>query len=154
MSDKEEPIEKYPCANPKAEWIVQEGGLVRTHRDLRVYQSAKKLAVQIHELAKNFPKDELYSMTKQIRDSSRSVAANIAEAWRKRRYPASFISKLSDAEGEGGETQVWLEFAIDFEYIDAETGWQLVQDYEKLIGAFVLMSENAELWTGKISKKK
>ena len=81
---------------------------IRTHRDLEVYHKAFEAAMQIFDSSKSFPKDEMYSLTSQIRRSSRSVCANIAEGWRKRRYEAAFISKLSDAETEGAEVQVWL----------------------------------------------
>ena len=81
------------------------------HQDLEDYKKAFDLAMQIFDISKTFPKEETYSLTDQIRRSSRSVCANLAEAWRKRRYEAAFISKLSDAEGEAAETQTWLEFA-------------------------------------------
>jgi four helix bundle protein len=90
---------------------------LKSHKDLIVFQSAIKLAIRIHELSKNFPPEEKYSLTDQLRRSSRSVAANIAEAFRKRRYPKSFISKLSDSEGEAAETQVWLYFVETFGFI-------------------------------------
>ena len=86
---------------------------IRSHRDLDVYRRAFATAMQIFRLSKTFPKDETFSLTDQGRRSSRSVCANLAEAWRKRRYEAAFISKLSDAETEAGETQVWLEFALE-----------------------------------------
>ena len=81
---------------------------IRSFRDLRVYQNAFRLAMQIFEITKGFPAEEKYSMVDQMRRSSRSVCANLAEAWRKRRYQASFISKLSDCESEAEETRVWL----------------------------------------------
>ena len=81
--------------------------LIKTHRDLVVYRASFDLAMRIFEESKSFPKEERYSLTDQVRRSSRSVCANLAEAWRKRRYEASFISKLSDAEAEAAETQVW-----------------------------------------------
>ncbi len=88
------------------------GKKVRTHQDLEVYRKAFDSAMQIFEMSKSFPRDERYSLTDQIRRSSRSVCANLAEAWRKRRYEKAFISKLSDSESEAAETQVWLEFAV------------------------------------------
>ncbi|MBI5053457.1 MAG: four helix bundle protein [Chloroflexi bacterium] len=84
---------------------------ITTHRDLRVYQKAFDSAMKIFELSKSFPSEEKYSLTDQMRRSSRSVCANLAEAWRKRRYEAHFMSKISDAESEAAETQVWIEFA-------------------------------------------
>ena len=84
---------------------------IREHTELEVYQKGFDAAMSIFEMSKKFPKEETYSLTDQIRRSSRSVCANLAEAWRKRRYKAAFIAKLSDAESEAAETQVWLEFA-------------------------------------------
>lgn len=81
------------------------GGKISRHQDLNVYKRAFAAAMRIFELSKNFPKEEIYSLTDQIRRSSRSVCANIAEAWRKRRYEAAFVAKLNDAEGESAETQ-------------------------------------------------
>jgi four helix bundle protein len=93
-------------------------GKIKSHRDLKVFQMAFETAMQIFELSKKFPADEKYSLTDQIRRSSRSVCANLAEAWRKRRYEGAFINKLSDAEAEAAETQVWLEFAVKCNYLD------------------------------------
>jgi len=89
-----------------------------TFKDLTVYKKAFELAMQIFEVSKNFPKEEKYSLTDQIRRSSRSVCSSIAEAYRKRRYEAHFISKTSDADMENSETQVWLDFAYECKYID------------------------------------
>jgi four helix bundle protein len=86
---------------------------IRTHRDLVVYQKGFTASMQIFELSKKFPKEEVYSLTDQIRRFSRSVCANLTEAWRKRRYEKAFISKLSESESEAAETQVWLEFAVE-----------------------------------------
>jgi four helix bundle protein len=83
-----------------------------THRDLEVYCKAFEAVMSIFEASKAFPKEETYSLTDQVRRSSRSVCANLAEGWRKRRYAGAFVSKLSDAEAEAAETQVWLEFAV------------------------------------------
>jgi four helix bundle protein len=82
-----------------------------------VYQLAFDSAVRIYEITKRFPVEERYSLTDQIRRSSRSVCANIAEAWRRRRYPKSFVNKLSDADGEAAETIVWLDFALQFGHL-------------------------------------
>jgi four helix bundle protein len=87
--------------------------MLRGHRDLKVYQLAYKLAMEIFHLSKAFPREEVYSLTDQIRRSSRSVASNIAEGFRKRRYPNMLVSKLTDSDGEATETQVWLDFAFD-----------------------------------------
>lgn len=89
-------------------------------QDLLAYQKAFELAMEIFETSKKFPREEKYSLTDQIRRSSRSVCANIAESYAKRRYPKHFISKLTDSDGENLETQTWLEFAKECKYIDSE----------------------------------
>jgi four helix bundle protein len=93
---------------------------IRHFRDLEVYQNALATGLRVYELSKKFPPEEKYSLTDQIRRCSRSVCANLAEAWRKRRYEAAFISKLSDAEGEAAETQVHLEFAYHHRYLSRD----------------------------------
>jgi four helix bundle protein len=112
---------------------------IRTHRDLEVYCKAFDNAMKLFEISKSFPQEEKYSLTDQIRRSSRSVCANLAEAWRKRRYKAAFISKLSDAEGEAAETQVWLEFAVKCGYVDRDQAAPLYQDYDGILGTIVGM---------------
>lgn len=102
------------------------------HKGLKVFQLAYDLAMEIFHLSKSFPKDETYALTDQIRRSSRSVAANIAEGYRKRLYPKHFVSKMSDADGEATETQVWLEFARDSEYISSERCEELLTRYEEV----------------------
>src|ERR1700752_3048622 len=101
----------------------------------------------IFHASKAFPKDEIYSLTDQIRRSSRSVCANLAEAWRKRRYEAAFVSKLSDAESEAAETQVWLEFAVSCEYLDAARARTLYRTYNEILRMIVGMINRPELWT-------
>ena len=95
---------------------------IRSYRELRVYQAAFEAAMQIFELTKSFPAEERFSMTDQMRRASRSVCSNIAEAWRKRRYEAHFVSKLSDAETEAEETRVWLQFAQRCGYLTDAAG--------------------------------
>jgi len=102
------------------------------HRGLKVFQLAYQLAMEIFHLSKSFPKEETYSLTDQIRRPSRSVPANIAEAYRKRQYPKHFISKLSDADGEASETQVWLELSRDCGYISTEKCEELFARYEEI----------------------
>ena len=97
------------------------GEKIASYKDLRVYQNAMAAAMEIFQLSKIFPPEEKYSLVDQMRRSARSVCANIAEAWRKRRYKAAFIAKLSDAESEACETQVWIEFANRCNYINVET---------------------------------
>jgi len=99
-----------------------------------VYGLAFKAAMQIFELSKRFPREEVYSLTDQIRRSSRSVCSNLAEAWRKRRYEAAFVSKLNDAESEAGETQTWVRFAVECSYLSKEIGEALQKDYDHIIG--------------------
>jgi len=104
----------------------------RGYRDLKVYTLSYQLALDIHEITKKFPKEERYSLTDQIRRSSRSVPANIAEAWKKRRYEKVFVSKLIDCAGEAGETEVWLDFSKDFTYIADDQHQQLMQKYDEV----------------------
>jgi four helix bundle protein len=120
--------------------------LLRSHRELEVYQLAFDAAMKIYELSKQFPTEERYSLTDQVRRSSRSVCANLAEAWRKRRYERAFLSKLSDSEAEASETQVWLEFAVNCQYLEAETGRELYQTYNHILGKLVTMINNPSPW--------
>ena len=106
--------------------------MLRGHRDLKVFQLAYSLAMEIFNLSKSFPREEVYSLTNQIRRSSRSVPANIAEGFRKRRYPNMFVSKLADSDGEGTETQVWLDFALDCGYMSKTNRDRLTAGYEEV----------------------
>ena len=125
---------------------------IQSHNELEVYQLAFDAAMRIFELTKGFPKEERYSLVDQIRRSSRSVCANIAEAWRKRRYEAAFVSKLSDAEAEAAETQTWLEFSVKCGYLERETGTELYQMYDQIIGKLVNMIINPAPWLLTIRK--
>lgn len=116
-------------------------------KELRVYCSAFEAAMQIFELTKSFPLEERFSMVDQVRRSSRSVCANIAEAWRKRRYEAHFVSKLSDAESEAEETRVWLEFAGRCGYLKLETVRELDRVYDRVLGQLVTMISDPIRWT-------
>jgi four helix bundle protein len=120
---------------------------IRTHKDLRVFQLSFELAMEIFELSKSFPVEEKYSLTDQIRRSSRSVPTNISEAFRKRRYPKSFVAKLSDAEGEAAETQVWLDFSLKCNYISVEKHENLYSRYDNVIGMLVVMINSPENWS-------
>jgi len=122
-------------------------GKIRTHKDLDVYLLSFAAGMEIFELSKNFPKEEKYSLTDQIRRSSRSVSGNIAEAWRHRRYPKLFISKLSLSEGEAAETQVWLDYAFACEYIEKSIHQELLTKYDHIIGKLVNMINKPENWT-------
>jgi four helix bundle protein len=102
--------------------------------------------MEIFEVSKQFPKEETYSLTDQMRRSSRSVCSNLAEAWRKRRYEGAFISKLSDCEGEAAETQVWLEFAVKCKYMKRDEAATLYKIYDEVIGTLVGMINHPETW--------
>ena len=119
---------------------------IRSHQDLDVYKLAFELAMDIFELSKTFPKEETYSLTDQIRRSSRSVVANLSEAFRKRKYPKHFISKLSDCEAEGAETQTWLEFSWRCNYINQEIYTRLNEKSNHIIGKLVNMALHPEKW--------
>ena len=107
-------------------------GQYRGYRDLKVFQASYHLALEIHELIKTFPVEERYALIDQIRRSSRSVPANLAEAWKKRRYQKAFISKLIDCAGEAGETEVWLDFAKDLGYLDLDLYKDFVSRYDEV----------------------
>jgi len=120
---------------------------IRSHKELDVYNMAFEAAIQIFEVSKSFPVEERYSMTDQIRRSSRSVCANISEAFRKRKYSKAFVSKLSDAEGEAAETQTWLDFCVKCRYINQETYERLNTEYDFIIGKLVNMAMFPEKWS-------
>jgi four helix bundle protein len=119
---------------------------IRNFRELEVYQEAMSLVMRVTELTKSFPREERFALTDQIKRSSRSICANLAEAWRKRRYEAAFVSKLNDAETEAAETQVHLEIAFRHEYIDGETFEQQDDVCDKIISQIVKMIDRADLW--------
>ena len=119
---------------------------IRHFRELEVYQEAMSLVMRVTELTKSFPREERFALTDQIKRSSRSICANLAEAWRKRRYEAAFVSKLNDAETEAAETQVHLEIAFRHEYIDGETFEQQDDICDKIISQIVKMIDRAHLW--------
>ena len=124
-----------------------EMGRIRTHRELDVYKMVFQGAMEIFELSKVFPREETFSLTDQIRRSSRSVCANLGEAWRRRRYPAAFVSRLNDSEAEASETQVWLEFAVKCGYLERSTGRELYAAYDNILGKLVNMIRHPEQWT-------
>lgn len=126
------------------------GEKIVRHQELEVYKKAFAAAMRIFELTRSFPKEETYSLTDQILRSSRSVCANIAEAWRKRRYQASFIAKINDAEGEAAETQTWLEFSVRCEYMEKEVGRELFREYDEIISMLVAMEAKPHLWVLKV----
>lgn len=120
---------------------------ITSHRELKVYQKAFKAVREIYQLSKAFPKEETYALTDQIRRSSRSVCANIAEAFRRRKYPKSFSNKLNESEAEAAETQNWLDFALDCEYFSEKDFSILDKEYENIIGMLVNMQKHPEKWS-------
>ena len=117
---------------------------IESVRDLDAYKMAFEAAMRIFRLTKGFPVEERYSLTDQMRRSSRSVCSNLAEAWRKRRYKAVFVNKLSDAMQEASETQTWLEFSLACGYIDQPTFNELFQEYENILGKLNNMERKAD----------
>jgi four helix bundle protein len=119
---------------------------IQKHTELEVYKKAFAVAMEIFHASKAFPKEETYSLTDQVRRSSRSVCANLAEAWRKRRYEAAFISKLSDCESEAAETQVWLQFAVECDYLDRDKAAGIYITYEEVLRMLVAIIDSPESW--------
>ena len=122
-------------------------GNIRSFRELKVWQKGMDVAMQVFELSKRFPTEEKFSLTDQVRRSSRSVPANISEAWRKRRYPAAFVSKLNDAEGEAAETQTHLEIAQRCKYLTTQEVAVLDQACEEVLAMLTDMASHPEQWT-------
>jgi len=120
--------------------------VIRNYRELDVYRNAMELTVQVFELTKKFPSEERFNLIDQIRRSSRSVCTNLAEAWRKRRYKAAFIAKLSDSETEAGETQVSAEIAMRCGYWNEQTFQEIDERYEKVMAQIVRMVDQPEKW--------
>lgn len=123
-------------------------------KDLRVYQLAYVVSMRVFELSKSFPNEEKYSLTDQIRRSSRSVCSNIAEAYRKRIYPKHFSSKITDADGEASETIVWLDYARDCGYSKSEIISELQLSYEEIGKMLGSMAANPEMFTPKNNYQK
>ena len=120
---------------------------IRSYKELRVYQAAMDTAMEIFHMSKSFPSEEQFSITDQIRRSSRSVCTNLAEAWRKRRYPKHFVSKITDSEMEAEETRVWLEFAFRCDYISKEQADTLDAQYDKILGQLGTIESKPHQWT-------
>ncbi|HEX2969159.1 MAG TPA: four helix bundle protein [Bacteroidales bacterium] len=119
---------------------------IESFKDLIVYQKAYKLGMEIFEISKKFPKEEKFSLTDQLRRSSRSVTANIAESWAKRRYEKSFIYKLSDSLGEEFETESWLDYAHDCSYIDHPIHEHLLDEYKEVRKILISIINNPDKW--------
>jgi four helix bundle protein len=126
---------------------MRNSAIIRSHKDLRVWQESMELAIEVVSISKSFPSEERYSLTDQVRRSARSVPANISEAWRKRRYEAAFVNKLNDAEGEAAEIQTHLEIARRCGYLEDAHTQALDQRYELLLAPRVTMSNRPEVWT-------
>ena len=122
------------------------GVFAESFRDLEVYQEALTLSLEIHEFAKTLPPEERFSLADQMRRASRSVPANISEAWRKRRYKAAFISKLSDSETEASEMQCWLDFSLKAQFMSRALYADFDQRYERIIAQLVTMIDGADRW--------
>ena len=120
--------------------MVKYGGF----RDLIVYQKSYQLALEIFDITKKYPKEEKYSLVDQIRRSSRSIPANIAEAWIKRKYPKSFVSKLLDSLAEESETEVWIDMSFDINYIDKDLHDSLIERYQEIAKMLNSMINNPE----------
>jgi four helix bundle protein len=120
--------------------------MIKYHWQLDVYKLAVDAAMEIFECTKSFPKEERYSLTDQIRRSSRSVSAQIAEAWRRRKYEAVFVNKLNESEGEAAETQGWLEYAVKCGYLNRNTGRGIHRAYDRVLGKLVTMGNNSKRW--------
>ena len=117
---------------------------INSFRDLIVFQKAYEVAMEIFEVTNEFPKEEKYSLTDQIRRSSRSITSNIAEAWAKKIYVKSFVSKLSDSLGEEFETEVWLDYSRDCKYITPETYDVFISKYDEIRKMLISMIKNPE----------
>lgn len=126
---------------------------IKFHQDLKVFQKSFDVAMRIFELSRRFPKEETYSLTDQMRRSSRSVSANISEAWGRRKYEKSFVAKLTDSEGEARETQTWLQFSLACNYINEEQFDNLNNQYNEIIGMLVVMMNQSNKWCSFSSHK-
>lgn len=126
---------------------------IKDFRDWKVYQTAFQAARTIQELSRKSPPDERFSLTDQVRRSARSVCANIGEAWRKRRYPNHFVSKLSDADMEAAETTVWLDFALAFAYLARAQHAELLRQYDQICAQLTVIMSNPEQWAPKTTSR-
>jgi len=116
------------------------------HTDLEVYKKSFDTAMEVFHASKKFPREEMYSLTDQIRRASRSVCGNISEAWRKRRYEAAFVAKLSDAEAEAAEVQVWVQFAVKCGYLERTAGAAFYKSYDSVLRMLVAMINAPRSW--------
>jgi four helix bundle protein len=121
-------------------------GRIESFKDLIVYQKAYKLAMEIFDISKSYPKEERFSLTDQIRRSSRSVTSCIAESWSRRRYEKSFVNILIDSLGEENETETWLDYSRDCQYIQNETHSRISRDYDEVRKMLISMINNPDKW--------
>jgi four helix bundle protein len=128
--------------------------LARDFTELEVYRNAYTAAMEVFRLSKGWPPEERYALTDQIRRSSRSVCANVAEAWKKRLYPSHFVSKLSDADCEAGETITWLHFARGCEYLNEDSYALLNAEYRSICAILTTMMNHPEKWCSNRSRKR
>jgi four helix bundle protein len=119
---------------------------IRFHWELDVYKLSVEAGMAVFEITRSYPKEELYSLTDQIRRSSRSVSGQIVEGWRRRKYEAAFVNKLNEAEGEAAETQAWLEYSVRCGYLSAKRGRELHRLYDRVLGKLVNMGNHAGQW--------
>jgi four helix bundle protein len=139
-------MSEYPVEDDVVLVAEPDGNVIRRHQQLEVYSIAFKAAARVFSISKEFPGEERYSLTDQIRRSSRSVCANIAEAWRRRRYEAAFQNSLNHAEAEAAETQTWISFALECGYMTSNEADELTRTYDVLIGKLVYMITHPKPW--------
>ncbi|MFN7138403.1 MAG: four helix bundle protein [Limisphaerales bacterium] len=120
--------------------------LIKHHWELDVYKLSMETSMEVFHASQTFPKEELYSLTDQIRRASRSISASTSEAWRRRKYEAVFVNKLNEAEGEAAETQTWIEYAVKCEYLSKKQGRELHRAYDRILGMLTSMGNNPEPW--------
>lgn len=125
---------------------MKTAGKITHHWQLEVYKLSVEVAMRLFELSKKFPREEMYSLTDQMRRSSRSVSGHISEGWRRRRYEAAFCDKLNGGEGEAAETQTWLEYSVRCGYLTAKEGRELHRTYDRILGKLVKMQANPTPW--------
>jgi four helix bundle protein len=125
---------------------TQQTKKIQYHWEIDAYKLSVQTAMEIYDLSKSFPEEEKYSLTDQIRKSSRSVSAQIAEGWRRRKYRGAFVNKMNEAEGEAAENQVWLEYSVKCRYMSREDGAGLHKKYDEIIGKLINMGNHPEQW--------
>lgn len=125
---------------------MKTSGKITHHWQLEVYQLSMEAGMRLFELSKQFSREEMYSLTDQVRRSARSVSSHISEGWRRRRYDAAFCEKLNGAESEAAETQTWIEYSVRCDYLSAKDGRELHRAYDRILGKLVKMQANPKPW--------